>query len=154
MHLTNIHPKMHHFVTEMCTYVHISVTKWCIVGYEIDASWDLCHESIENFSRESNLMACYRHQCAASNCTGDVSLETQRDIFNHPWNNWQWLLKVISICYFAHLMSHQQTSDEFSALMRNIGYIPQITQKWRPKMTSLYMHTSSLHSDINQHLVN
>ena len=26
---------MHHFVTEMCTYVHISVTKWCIVGYEL-----------------------------------------------------------------------------------------------------------------------
>ena len=23
---------MHHFVTEMYTYVHISVTKWCIVG--------------------------------------------------------------------------------------------------------------------------
>ena len=24
---------MHHFVTEMCTHVHISVTKWCILGY-------------------------------------------------------------------------------------------------------------------------
>ena len=27
------YPTMHHFVTEMCTCVHISVTKWCIVGY-------------------------------------------------------------------------------------------------------------------------
>ena len=27
------YPTMHHFVTEMCTSVHISVTKWCIVGY-------------------------------------------------------------------------------------------------------------------------
>ena len=27
------YPTMHHFVTEMCTYVHISVTKWCIMGY-------------------------------------------------------------------------------------------------------------------------
>ena len=26
------HPTMNHFVTEMCTHVHISVTKWCIVG--------------------------------------------------------------------------------------------------------------------------
>ena len=26
------YPTMHHFVTEMCTHVHISVTKWCIVG--------------------------------------------------------------------------------------------------------------------------
>ena len=27
------YPTMHHFVTEMCTCVHISVTKWCIVGH-------------------------------------------------------------------------------------------------------------------------
>ena len=25
------YPTMHHFVSEMCIYVHISVTKWCIV---------------------------------------------------------------------------------------------------------------------------
>ena len=30
------YPTMHHFVTEMCTCVHISVTKWCIVGYLSD----------------------------------------------------------------------------------------------------------------------
>ena len=29
------------FVPEMCTCVHISVTKWCIVGYLSDALWDL-----------------------------------------------------------------------------------------------------------------
>ena len=32
---------MHHFVTEMCACVHISVTKWCIVVYLSDALWDL-----------------------------------------------------------------------------------------------------------------
>ena len=32
---------MHHFVTEKCTHVHISVTKWCIVGYGTDAFWNL-----------------------------------------------------------------------------------------------------------------
>ena len=32
---------MHHFVTEMCTHVHISATKCCIVGYGTDAFWDL-----------------------------------------------------------------------------------------------------------------
>ena len=26
-------PTMHHFITEMCTCVHISVTKWCIARY-------------------------------------------------------------------------------------------------------------------------
>ena len=32
---------MHHFVTGMCTRVHISVTKWCIVGYLFYAFWDV-----------------------------------------------------------------------------------------------------------------
>ena len=31
---SDICPTMHHFVTEMCTHVHISVTNWCIVEYE------------------------------------------------------------------------------------------------------------------------
>ena len=33
------YPIMHHFVTEMCTCVHISVTKWCIVGYLSNHCW-------------------------------------------------------------------------------------------------------------------
>ena len=36
----NKYPTMHHFVTEMCIHVHISVTQWCIVGYETGALWD------------------------------------------------------------------------------------------------------------------
>ena len=37
---------MHHFVTEICTHVHISVTKWCIGGYLSNASWDMWDWSI------------------------------------------------------------------------------------------------------------
>ena len=37
---------MQHFVTEMCTHVHISVTKYCIVGYDTGALWDLWDRSI------------------------------------------------------------------------------------------------------------
>ena len=40
------YPTMQHFVTEMCTGVHISVTKWCIVGYLSGALWDLWDGSI------------------------------------------------------------------------------------------------------------
>ena len=40
------YPTMHHFVTEMCTQVHISVAKWYIVGYETDALWDLWDWSV------------------------------------------------------------------------------------------------------------
>ena len=35
------YPTMHHFMTAMCICVHISVTKWCIMGFLHDASWDL-----------------------------------------------------------------------------------------------------------------
>ena len=35
------YPTMHYLVTEMCTHVHISVTKWCIVGYATVALWHL-----------------------------------------------------------------------------------------------------------------
>ena len=40
------YPTMHHFVTEMCTYVYTSVTKCCIMGYFPDALWNLWGGSI------------------------------------------------------------------------------------------------------------
>ena len=40
------YPTMHHFVTEMCTCVHISVTKWRTVGY-LPASWEFWGGSID-----------------------------------------------------------------------------------------------------------
>ena len=40
------YPIMQHFVTEMCTHVHIFVKKWCIVGYGTGALWDLCNRFI------------------------------------------------------------------------------------------------------------
>ena len=45
-HASDKYPTMHHFVSEMCTCVHISVTKWCIVGYGTGALWDLWNGSI------------------------------------------------------------------------------------------------------------
>ena len=35
------HPTIHHFITVMFTFVHITVTTWCIKGYLSDAFWDL-----------------------------------------------------------------------------------------------------------------
>ena len=35
------YPTMQHSVAEMCTHVHLSTTKWCIVGYMTSALWDL-----------------------------------------------------------------------------------------------------------------
>ena len=41
------YPIMHHFVTEICTHVHISVTKWGTVGCGTGALWNLCNRSID-----------------------------------------------------------------------------------------------------------
>ena len=38
-------PTMHHFVIEVCTHVHIPLTKWCIEGYMAVAFWYLCNRS-------------------------------------------------------------------------------------------------------------
>ena len=43
-------PTMLHFETEICTCVHISVTKWYIVGYWSDALWDMWDGSISSDS--------------------------------------------------------------------------------------------------------
>ena len=40
------YPTMHHFVTEMCACLYISVTKWCIVGHLSSVLWDLGDGSI------------------------------------------------------------------------------------------------------------
>ena len=41
------YPTTHHFVTEMCARVHISVTKWCNVGYLSGELWDLWDGSVK-----------------------------------------------------------------------------------------------------------
>ena len=54
------YPTKHHFVTELCTHVHISVTQRCIVGYATSALWDLCSKSIiqdNDFSAMANVDA-------------------------------------------------------------------------------------------------
>ena len=49
-------PSMLHFVIEMCTFVHTSVTKRCIVRYLSDALWDLWDGSITLLMAQ--LMTC------------------------------------------------------------------------------------------------
>ena len=51
---TVIFPTMHHYVTEMCTWVHISVTKWWIAGYLTNALWVLLEGCIVIFRLGNN----------------------------------------------------------------------------------------------------
>ena len=71
-HLSSINPShksqnasvpyttMQHFVTEIRTCVHISVTKWCIVGYLSDAFWDLWDGSIWISHKKRNHKMSYK----------------------------------------------------------------------------------------------
>ena len=58
-------PTIHHFVTKMCTHMHMSVTKWCIVRYGTGALWDLWIWSTQwGMSPLSVLLSRYPVQCS------------------------------------------------------------------------------------------
>ena len=52
------------WLSEVCTHVHISVTKWCIVGYGTGALLDLCNLSYWVFTA-SVYRIQYAHYCWA-----------------------------------------------------------------------------------------
>ena len=90
------YPTMHYFVTEMCTCVHISVTKWCNVGCLSDASWDIWDRSIDHKSPLVQVMAW---------CQKDTS---------HCLNQW-WPSLIMSTCgtraqwvndWFVYILTH------------------------------------------------
>ena len=68
---------MHHFVTEMCTCVHISVTNWCIVGYKSNALWNLWDVSILMYMR--NRRALWERSYLTSQTT-DIGIRHPIDI--------------------------------------------------------------------------
>ena len=70
---------MHHFVIEMCTRVHISVTKWCIVGYLPDAWWDLWDGSFGGHAHTA-LAALIHHDLQ--------KLQEMLDVTNHVANKY------------------------------------------------------------------
>ena len=49
---------MHHFVAEMCTHVHISVTKWRVVGYGTGALWDCVFGLTDATSFDTQISKC------------------------------------------------------------------------------------------------
>ena len=67
---SNKYPTMHHFITEMCTHVHISVTKRCIVGFWTGAFWELWVCAIAALYAVSCLGgACYTGTCLNNTIT-------------------------------------------------------------------------------------
>ena len=47
----DIYPTMHHFVTEMCTFLLQNCALWPIVGYGTGALWNVCNRVQQVFSQ-------------------------------------------------------------------------------------------------------
>ena len=92
------YPTMHHFVAEMCTCVHISVTKWCTLGYLSDALWDLLVG--HGWDTEEALQWCHNEHHRVSNHQPHEWIYSGTDQRKHQssaslafmWGIYQWPL--------------------------------------------------------------
>ena len=92
---------MHYFLTEMCTPVHISVIKWCIVEYNL-VHWGIV--KLVNivivslfFSSSSSLLLSYHYHNSSSryeNIIGWRYLRIQQSRRN--WCRWWWRWQTIN----------------------------------------------------------
>ena len=92
---TSLISQMYHIVTEMCTCVHISVTKWCIVGYLSRTLWDLW-DGLLYLIYFPHIWKLYVQRCderhgntIVKQCMNNIFLctRTYADV-SHIWNRW------------------------------------------------------------------
>ena len=77
---------MYIFVTEMCTFVRISIRKWCIVEYMSDAFCDLWNSAIfgctsDRYGTDGNMIYCLLMYVVSAN---DTPKRLCPIIFNFP----------------------------------------------------------------------
>ena len=105
------YPTMHDFVTEMCTHVHICVTKWCIVGYGTGALWVLCERFIVhyvplNFTHWGQVM----HICISK-------------LSHQCWNTVNWILRNKLQWFFLLKFKHSHSRKGiWQCHLRNGGH--------------------------------
>ena len=87
------YPTIHHFITEMCTCVHISVAKWCIVTYSTDALCDFWDGSIgRNSDSENDLRRVLPHAPTNEILYPQVSHSPSvNEVFCHQHLRQEWL---------------------------------------------------------------
>ena len=93
------YPTMHHFVTEMCTHVHISDTKWYIVGYGTGAVWDLWDESIWWHQPITSTYVSYHHLLTWTQNKNNLIWE---NAFESDVCTISSYFLLASICWLAH----------------------------------------------------
>ena len=124
----------HHFVTEMCTYVHFSVTKWCFVGCDTGALRDLCNRSIVFHSQCSATARDHSgYRLIGLNQSSTGWAYTQNAPHNHSRYmdlvKWQTaLLKIISYSYLAGAIPRLITAINLSLSFHHIVYMTKGVQ--------------------------
>ena len=108
------YPTIQHFVTEMCIYVHISVTIWCTVGYGTGAIRDLRNRSISATSWPIN--------CAAISIDVILTISSLVGLF-HRLNNCHSKCREISRDLVGHFewRHHFHKGDTLSLITREIN---------------------------------
>ena len=83
------------FCNRMCTYVHISVTKWCIVGYLSDAMWDVWDGSIDDQMRKITvtciLVVLHLNICVAHVSLHDIPAVLWTVVIGVKMVLWSWI---------------------------------------------------------------
>ena len=121
------YPSMHHFVTELCTFVHISVTKWCIVWYGAGALWDSSNRFIvtpffpwrrHQMKTSSTLLAiCVGNSPGTGECPTQRPVTQNFDVFcdlclnkwlSKQW--WGWWFGTPSLSLWCHCNAKKHTS--------------------------------------------
>ena len=108
------YPTMHHFVTEMCTHVHISVTKWCIVGYLFDALWDLWDGCIQ-WLGNNELNRIKNDTQKLNSSRSGFSFQWAKDL----WWLWSFTSRDLDLSQAMTLTFHQQWSQ--AAIHHGLG---------------------------------
>ena len=69
------YPTMHHFVTEVCSRVHISVMKWCTVGYLMHCGMgetNLFNSNSLHTDCQPSCRICHLNKISVEWCTNDL----------------------------------------------------------------------------------
>ena len=117
---------MQYFATEMCTWVHISVTKWYIVGYLSDVLWDFVRWIYWRHrfgSTLTHVMACCLK--ASIHYLNQLWLIIGRVRHHSPKSNSTWNV---------HESNHYSVSNNYSFKIKTTSH----KEQWeKPQVTTL-----------------
>ena len=133
------YPTMHHFVTEMCTHVHISVTKWCIVVYGTGALLDmgLVHCGIVNlllFLRKFHFFFV----CVCVNHCAGIPIKSHATCFCQQLKSQNWVCDLLYVDLFHELSLKKVGLFSFSVRSVNLQ-LNQISQSVLMQQNYFYL---------------